>query len=36
MNTYHILSFLSELGANNNKEWMDANRWSIFTSKSGL
>lgn len=34
MNTYHILSFLSELGANNNKEWMDANRGAYLQAKA--
>lgn len=34
MNTYHILSFLSELKANNNKEWMDANRGAYLQAKA--
>lgn len=34
MNTYHILSFLIELGANNNKEWMDANRGAYLQAKA--
>src|SRR5690606_921587 len=29
----HILSFISELGADNNKEWMDANRGAYLQAK---